>query len=81
MPITTLSDGTALLSIIPITAFYSPYIAANSAYLPFANVASGSSILPFSTLVATGPGAQAPFSTQASNVIQYGIDAAMIDFI
>jgi len=32
-------------------------------------------------IVSTGPGAQAPFSTQASNVIQYGIDAVMIDFI
>jgi len=81
MPISTLADGTALLSVFPLSAFYSPYIVANSAYLPFANVANGSTILPFSTLVSVGPGAQAPFTSQQSSVIQFGIDAVMLDFI
>lgn len=80
MPVLTLTDGTALATICPITMFYSPIISVNSKYLPFVNVSNGSSTLPFLTL-SPAPYAQAPFSTQTPNVIEYGVDAIQIDFI
>lgn len=78
IPITTLVDGTALLTVCPTTAFYTPTIVANSAYIPFASVALGSSTNPF---VAIPTATFAPFFSQASSVITYAIDSVQIDFI
>lgn len=61
-------------------AFFNPIITLNGPTLPFANVSNGSSTLPFLT-ISPAPLAQAPFYTQASNVIQFGADCVTIDFI
>lgn len=75
-----MTDGTALLTVSPIMAFFNPLISLNSATLPFANVSNGSSTLAFLTN-SPAPLAQAPFYTQAQNVIQFGADCIAIDFI
>lgn len=78
IPVTTLPDGTACVSIVPTSAHLGPY-SANANYLPFVQVASTNSVLPYSAASAyTTPG---PFQTQQSNIIECGVDAVFIDFI
>lgn len=78
MPVTTLSDGTSLVVINPLSLYLSQVFTANSNYLPFVNVAAGSSTLPFA---AAPTFTASPFSSQYNNVSTFGLDSLQLEFI
>lgn len=78
MPITTLSDGTALVTIVPASAFAIPTFTANSNYLPFVSVAASSTTNPFLTVPAFST---SPFSGQVQNQTGFAIDSLQLDFV
>jgi len=78
IPITTLADGTCLLTVVSNSATFNANGGVNGTNLPFASVSSGSSTLPF----AVYPSAiYSPFVTQAANITTFGIDSIQIDFL
>lgn len=79
MPVTTIGDGTALVTVIPNTAYQPAGFPVNGTnYLPFVSVANGNTTLPFAVNPANQ---QSPFATQAVNAVTFGIDSLQIDFI
>ena len=78
VPVTTLADGTCAVIITPTSSLYGGYTS-NGNYLPFVQVASTSSTLPFSAVGSYN--AQGPFFVQNANVVTYATDALFIDFI
>ncbi len=78
MPITTLSDGTAIAVIQPYSSIYNAYNALNATYLPFVTCAAGSSTNPFAATPTYG--AAGPFYSQVNNIVTYNIDSCTIDF-
>lgn len=75
MPITTLTDGTFLLTINPNSIFNSQVFVANDNYLPFVSVAAGNSSLPFA---ATPTFTATAFNTQQSSVSNWAMDSLQI---
>lgn len=78
MPITTLSDGTALLTIIP-DYCVNGSVVSNGYYLNFVSVASASSTNPFAATPAYNP--VGPFNAQVANIVNYAVDSVQVDFI
>lgn len=74
----TLADGTALITIVPNSAFFTDVFAPNQAALPFVSVAAGNTTFPFST---TPSYTASPFYSQAPNTINFAVDSLMIDFV
>lgn len=66
IPVTTLADGTACISIVPTSAHLGSF-AANANYLPFVQVASASSTNPYNA--ASAYTTSGPFNTQQANII------------
>lgn len=78
IPITTLADGTAMAVITPMSCTSGMWYE-NTTYLPFIQVAANSTDKPFAT--AGSYNVPGPFSSQASNIICFNVDACMVDFI
>lgn len=78
VPVSTLADGTALVTIIPDYCVNSSFLI-DSYYLPSVSVAAGSTTNPFAaTPTYNGIG---PFFAQQANMSTYAIDSVQIDFI
>lgn len=80
VPVTSISDGTALVMIVPLCAPCSAYDnQANFPRMPFISVAAGSTNNPFATAPSYSP--NGPFASQSANIMTYAIDSVQIDFI
>jgi hypothetical protein len=79
VPITTLADGTALLTVCPQGAI-NPGFIVGFQYVPFATVSAGNTAAPFasSTQIYSPPG---PFNSQVGNIEKFAVDALHLDFI
>lgn len=78
IPITTLADGTALVTINPNGAAYSQWVLSSNV-IPFASLSAGSSTLPFATTPqVNNPG---PFAGQAGNTSRYAVDTCCVSYI
>jgi hypothetical protein len=77
IPITTLADGTALLTICPLYSLTDAIFVTNGTFLPFASVAVGSTTTPY----VASPAAYSPFATQRANIMTFAVDSVQVDFI
>jgi len=77
IPVTTLSNGTALVTVAPMFAFHNPSPGVNAGTLPFVSVANGNTDFPFA---ATPTFTASPFAGQGPNTSTYAIDAITLDF-
>jgi len=64
IPVTTLSNGTALVTVAPMFAFHNPSPGVNAGTLPFVSVANGNTDFPFA---ATPAFTASPFAGQGPN--------------
>lgn len=78
VPITTLSDGTALLTVMPIYAFVTNFFP-NSNFLPLATVAAGSTTLPFAA--APSYSTNNVFGNLGNSAVSFAIDTCSIDYV
>lgn len=78
IPITTLSDGTAILIVVPQNSITGAFTTNFAAY-PFASVANGSTQNPFAATPIYAPAG--PFNSQLANMANYGVDVCSVDFI
>lgn len=77
MPVTTLTDGTAIAIIAPNASVQGGY-AVNGSYLPFCTIAAGSSTLPYLAVPNYAPAG--PFVGQYGSISTYAVDLCSIDF-
>lgn len=78
VPVTTLADGTALVTIIPEYCVNGSTIS-NSFSLPPVSVASASTTNPFAAIPSYD--AAGPFNAQLANMSTFAVDSVQIDFI
>jgi len=76
VPVATLADGTCTVVVVPNSLVYGAY-APNQTYLPAVVVSGTSSAFPYTSSSWVQPG---PFAAQNVHMINYNVDACMIDF-
>jgi len=78
VPVQTLANGTALVTVAPAFAFHNPSPGVNAGTLPFVSVANGNTDFPFA---ATPFYTASPFASQGPNTSTYAIDVVSLDFV
>jgi hypothetical protein len=80
VPVTTLADGTALATIVPMSAVYGVF-AVNSNFIPFCSIATGSTTNPFAAAPLYSNTNNGPFQSQLGSIVNFAVDGLMIDYI
>lgn len=78
IPVNIQADGTGIVVICPYSAFYTSFVA-NSDYLPFVQVASGSTVVPYANVPSYA--SAGPFENQFANVVTYAPDFLYVDYV